>query len=123
MDNWIVKRRLTIGISQTEFVERLTKQGLAINRATASQWERGRNNPPIDNPDVAKVIANALEWSVLDLLIAVGYDIQIEIDSKEWGTQSIQAAEIIEKLPNKHVQQTAVNMLHHIADELRAFLG
>ncbi|MBK9745783.1 MAG: helix-turn-helix transcriptional regulator [Chloroflexi bacterium] len=76
--HWLSVRRRELGISQDELAVRLQIAGLDFVRSTISNWERGRANPPLDDPEFRRVLANVLELTLDDLLQRGGYIVKQE---------------------------------------------
>lgn len=75
MAKWLQKRLKHLKLTHAEFGKRLAEQGIERSRVTITNWVNGDNVNLLANPQDAKRLATALEWSVAELLIAAGYEI------------------------------------------------
>jgi transcriptional regulator with XRE-family HTH domain len=78
--DWLKTRREQLQISQEELSNRLQALGINTSRATVSHWETDRYNIPLDNAEFRQALATVLRLSIVDLLIAAGFEIQSKKD-------------------------------------------
>lgn len=93
--NYIYRRRGELELSQEELTARLQTEGFNISRSTLSNWENGKFQPPLHDPEFRKALAKSLRLSVRDLLLVAGYEIDVARHSEE----AERAAYIIDQLP------------------------
>lgn len=75
MAKWLQKRLKQLKLTHAEFVKRLAEQGIERSRVTVTNWVNGETVNLLANPHDAKRLAMALEWSLMDLFLAAGYEI------------------------------------------------
>jgi transcriptional regulator with XRE-family HTH domain len=73
---WMKQRREQLGMSQSEFATLLSQQGLTIKKSAVSKWETGHTPLPLQAPENRRIIADALQISIQELLILAGYEIE-----------------------------------------------
>jgi transcriptional regulator with XRE-family HTH domain len=93
--DWLRKRRLELDLNQGELAARLESAGFSTVRASISNWENGRHEPPLDDPNFRQAMAKALKLSVTEMLEMAGYEVAMTTQSDE----ARRAAAIIERLP------------------------
>lgn len=106
--DFLRQRRAELQISQQELADRLSERGQETSYARVSHWETGRNQPPIELVAFRNALALSLEMTVDDLMRTLGY-----ITSGNLSENAIQAAQIIERLPND-AQELALDLLHQL---------
>lgn len=111
IDNWLVKRRKELRLSQEELARQLQIAGLDYARATISHWETGRYSPPLDDPEFRRVLANALQVSIQDLLQMAGYEID-----PDHSKDARRAADIVDQLP-AYKRALALGLLEQLLKE------
>jgi transcriptional regulator with XRE-family HTH domain len=111
---WLKKRREQLGLNQEQLAARLQVAGFDVTRASISHWEVGRHDPPLDNAEFRKALAQALRISASGLLKMAGYEVTTDMSDN-----AKQAAEIIDQLPEDQ-QLLALGILEQI---LRAGAG
>lgn len=104
--NWLKARREELDLKQGELVARLQISGIDVSQSTLSNWETGRYQPPLEDPDFRRELAKALRMSVHSLLIAAGYEVRDESHSEA----AARAAFIIDQLEPDQ-QKIALNIL------------
>ncbi len=75
--NWLQKRLDDLEYTHRDFQHRLTELGIKRVRETITGWTNGKPIALLSNPNDTQKLAKALNWSVLELLVAAGYDISI----------------------------------------------
>ena len=108
-ENWLKRRRSELKMSQEELVAKLQLTGFDMSRTTVSGWETGRFNPPIDNPPFRMALASILQMSIAEMLLAAGYEIEIEHTPR-----GHRGASIIDNLPPER-QKLALDLLDVLA--------
>jgi transcriptional regulator with XRE-family HTH domain len=93
--HWLWKRREELNLSQEELAARLQIAGFNISRASLSNWENGKANPPLHDPIFRKALADALQVSRRNLLELAGY----EVSGTTYSEPAERAADLIETLP------------------------
>jgi len=110
--HWLRRYRENLHLSQEELAAALQNAGLDFARSTIGTWESSdKSQPPIDDPEFRRVIANIFRISVTELLVAAGY----EIDLDKYSETSRRAAYIVEQLPPEK-QILAVRLLEQLRD-------
>lgn len=94
--NWLAKRREDLGLYQADLAASLEDYGIKVSRASISNWESGKFNPPLDNPDFRRALANILKMTIPEMLSLAGYEISAEYDQ-----DSLRAADIVNQLPQE----------------------
>lgn len=112
MENyWLRERRKQLDLNQADLAARLQVAGFNIDRASISHWEVGRHQPPLDNPDFRKALAQALKVSVPTLLKMAGYEV-----TGEFSEEAREAAEIVDQLRAKD-RRLALDILRRMLKE------
>jgi hypothetical protein len=77
-ENWLKVRLNILGITRQQLVDRLALKDPNLKREpqTVSNWTSGSPIILFTNPEHTKHLAEALDWTVTELLIAAEYDIQ-----------------------------------------------
>lgn len=71
---WLQRRLDTLGYTHRDLAQALAERGIERVRGTISGWARGSITVSIlANPKTATALADALDWSVSEMLIAAGY--------------------------------------------------
>lgn len=103
--NWFRERRLLLNLSQEDLASKLQVAGFDITRSTISHWENGRYNIPLENPEFRRELANIFRFSIPEMLLLAGYEI-----NTAYSEQAQRAANIIDQLPDDD-KQLALNVL------------
>ena len=100
---WLKERLDTLDIKSSTLADRLKVRGIDRTRQAVDYWIEKESVPLLANPVDTKILAEALEWEVTDMLIAAGFDIQI-------APIKIPAAllPIIHKFPSMNAEQLEV---------------
>ena len=98
--NWLATRREELGLSQEELANRVQMAGFTVSRASLSNWENGKANPPLHDPRFRTALADALRVSRRKLLELAGY----EVAGTQYSAPAEQAAELVENLPPSQQQ-------------------
>lgn len=104
--DWLRSRRIELGLNQEELAARLQVSGFSATRASISHWEKGRHEPPLDDPNFRQSMAKALKLSVTEMLSMAGYEVSQPIQSEN----ARRAAAIVERLPGD-AQDVALDLL------------
>jgi hypothetical protein len=75
MEHWLQTRLNELGLTHEQFVKRLAEYKIKRSRVTVTNWVNGTPISLFANPEEAKRLANALEWSVDVMLFEAGYEI------------------------------------------------
>lgn len=102
-------RRTELDISLSDLATRLALRGFSTTKANIGHWERGRTNPPLDDPDFRMALAASLEMSVNDLMRRLGYT----TDEDSLTSKAMRAAEIVNRLP-EDAQDLALDLLEQL---------
>lgn len=113
-DHWLSVRRNELGISQEALATRLQEDGVDVARPTIAHWERGTRNPPLENAEFRRILADALELTPSLLLERAGYEVRDRARSEI--TELV--AEIVEELPPEE-QQIVLGLAQMIQQKLR----
>lgn len=108
--NWLLKRREQLNILQDELLARLQLSGFSFSRSTVSGWENDKHNPPLHDPKFRKALADALEVSIIELLVLAGY----EVGEMRHKALSERAADILDHLP-----ESAVGVILNLLEYMR----
>jgi transcriptional regulator with XRE-family HTH domain len=98
MDNrWLGARRKALGITQGELADRLTEIGEATIRGTVTAWESNKREIRLlSTLEGTRLLAQALEWTVADLIFAVyGDELNFEHNDKPLPAD---VAQILERI-------------------------
>ena len=68
--DFIRARRKARGISQQELARRMSIGGQIMTHRRVSNWELGRNTPPLEDREFVNALATALELSLQEFLKA-----------------------------------------------------
>lgn len=93
--NWLRTKRKELHISQEELAAKLQVKGIDVTAGAISHWENGRYNPPLDEPEFRKALAEILRIDVRTLLMIAGY----EVTEIEHTDAAKRAAFIVDQLP------------------------
>jgi hypothetical protein len=76
-ENWLKIRLNVLGITRQELVDRLARKDPELKREpqTVSHWTNGNPISLFTNPEHTKHLAEALDWTVAEMLMAAGYEI------------------------------------------------
>lgn len=77
---WMRKQRDHLNISLAELADRLTSAGVSRTGAAIGNWEANDHVPLLAKPDQARALAEALEMSISDMMIAAGYDLDLKVE-------------------------------------------
>lgn len=91
--------------------KKLQLNGYSISRGTISHWEMGRVYPPFHDPEFTNALADALQLSVIGILVHAGY----RVSRDGFSENAKHAAEIIDKMPPKK-QAVAINILEQLVN-------
>jgi transcriptional regulator with XRE-family HTH domain len=72
---WLRQRRESLDLSQKDITAQLQTRGCEVSQSMVSHWENGRYNLPLSDVPFMKAIAKVYRVSLIDLLMAVGYDL------------------------------------------------
>lgn len=75
--SWVQQRLDELGYTHQDLKSALAELGIVRVRATITGWTNGKPIKLLSNPDDTKKLAEALNWSVLEMLIAAGYEVDI----------------------------------------------
>ena len=75
--NWLQERLNKLNYTHHDLQQELEKRGISRVRATITGWTNEKPVSLLNDPGESKILADVLEWSVLEMLIAAGYDIGI----------------------------------------------
>jgi len=112
--HWLKQRRESLKITQEQLAERLSAGGMPITKAAISKWEMGKTPLPLQTPENRKLIADALELSISELLVLAGY----EIDN-DMTPQARIIADMYDRLTDTD-RETVLMMLFHLTSKTRS---
>lgn len=75
--NWLQKRLDDIDYTHQDLQNALSDVGIERVRATITGWTNGKPIALLNNPAHARKLATALKWSMMEMLVAAGYGIDI----------------------------------------------
>src|SRR5690349_14958392 len=107
MDNhWLGARRKALGITQGELADRLSEIGEATIRGTVTAWESNKREIRLlSTLDGTRILAQALNWKVADLVFAVyGDELNLEMNDKPLPAD---VAQILERVLGYNAAQRA----------------
>ena len=111
--NWLKTFRIRRKLSQEELSARLQLQGFDISPGAISHWENERYKAPLDEAEFRQALANVLQVSVRELLVAAGY----EVSQHPHSDAGERAAFIIDQLsPDK--QELAIGILEQFLEKV-----
>lgn len=73
--NWLQARLKELGLTHDDLRQALAERGIERVRATITGWTHGKPISLFNNPEQTRILAETLEWSTTEMLIAAGYDI------------------------------------------------
>jgi hypothetical protein len=76
MEHWLQSRLNELEMTHEQFVKRLAEHQIFRSRVTITNWVNGTPISLFTSPEDSKRLANALEWSVDEMLLAAGFDIR-----------------------------------------------
>jgi len=109
--NFLKKRRKELGLTQQDLTDRLASYGYEGTHSRVGHWEKGRNLPPIGDPKFREVLALALEISVNNMLIQMGY----EVTDDDRSGPALTAANLVERM-TPEMQRLAIEQLKALAN-------
>ncbi|MEO1288555.1 MAG: hypothetical protein AAFV93_12370 [Chloroflexota bacterium] len=80
---WLKKRLKELEYTHNDLQKALEEKGIKRVRATITGWTNDKPVSLLNNPEDAKKLADVLDWTVLELLVAAGYDIDIPAELSE----------------------------------------
>jgi transcriptional regulator with XRE-family HTH domain len=104
--NWLRQRREELKLNQDELTARLQVEGVAITRASVSNWENGKHSMPLNDPEFRVRLAKAVKLSEREILQLSGYDIG-QFGHTDEGER---AASIVDRLPAEK-KELAIKLL------------
>lgn len=75
--SWIQDRLDSLDYTHQDLQNALSELGVVRVRATITGWTNGKPIKLLSDPEGTKKLAKALKWSVIEMLIAAGYDLEI----------------------------------------------
>lgn len=112
MKNWLKNRREAIDLRQDELAAKLQIEGFDVSRATISNWETGRHEPPMHDPEFRHALARSLRLNVRTMLKLAGY----EVTEQPHSTTAELAADLIDRLPPEK-QQLALRLIETLTHD------
>lgn len=109
---WLAERRKAVGLSQEKLADLL-----GIARSSVSHWEIGKFNPPLDDPQFRRDLANALKMTIPELLTLAGYEID-----RHYSREAMRAADLVEQLPSEQ-RHLALGILEQLLNANVAQVG
>jgi hypothetical protein len=76
MEHWLQSRLNELEMTHEQFVKRLAEHQIFRSRVTITNWVNGTPISLFTSPEDSKRLADALEWSVDEMLLAAGFDIR-----------------------------------------------
>ena len=73
--NWLQARLKKLNLTHKDLQEALAERGIERVRATITGWTGDKPISLLNDPQQTAILAEALNWTTTDLLIAAGYDI------------------------------------------------
>lgn len=70
---YIRAKRRALDITQDDLIDRLKQRGYTYSKSQLSNWETGRNDPPMADTAFVHVLVEALEDEPLHFLAETGY--------------------------------------------------
>lgn len=77
---WLQQRLNELGLTHDDLRERLAQRGIDRVRATITGWTNGKAIKLLSDPEQASILAEALKWTLTELLLAAGYEIEADIE-------------------------------------------
>lgn len=74
--NWLQKRLNELKYTHSDLQKALTQEGIERVRATITGWTNDKPVSLLSNPEHTSKLAKVLNWTVMDLLVAAGYDLE-----------------------------------------------
>lgn len=75
--NWLQRRLNKLNYTHQDLQGKLAEKDIHRVRATITGWTNDKPVSLLNDPDEAKILAEVLQWTVLDMLVAAGYDIPV----------------------------------------------
>lgn len=104
---FLKQRRLSLGLTQSDVAEGLTRRGYNTSSGRVGHWETGRNKPPLIDERFRNALAAVLEMDVNEMMTELGY----VISETERSQEAQLAATIVDTLP-PDARQLALDYLH-----------
>lgn len=95
MEHWLRQLREEAQLTQDDIAARLQLEGFKFGRSAISNWESGRTNVPLKEPEFVKALAEILRLTENQVLLAAGY----RITTKHHTHISERVANIVDDLP------------------------
>lgn len=75
--NWLQERLNELGYTHHDLQKALEQQGIKRVRATITGWANGKPVSLFNKPQHAKILAEVLDWTVLEMFKKAGYDVDV----------------------------------------------
>ncbi|MGB7340022.1 MAG: hypothetical protein WBC91_14095 [Phototrophicaceae bacterium] len=75
--NWLQNRLDELNYTHKDLQKRLAAKGINRVRETITGWTNGKAVSLLNNPKHAQMLAETLNWSVLEMFVAAGYNVSI----------------------------------------------
>ena len=73
--NWLQARLKHLNHTHKDLQEALAERGIERVRATITGWTGDKPISLLNDPEQTAILAEALDWTTTELLVAAGYDI------------------------------------------------
>jgi len=110
-NQYINYRRHQLGLSLAQLAAKLSEFGYHAERQTISHWEKGRNNPPIDDRVFRQALARALEVDVNTMMSQMGFI----VNQSDRSPEALLGADLIDSMPPDK-RRLAVGILEQLAE-------
>lgn len=75
--NWLQERLNELNYTHQDLQQKLAEKNIHRVRATITGWTNDKSVSLLNDPAEAKILADVLDWSVLDMLVAADYDVAV----------------------------------------------
>ncbi|MGJ3240557.1 MAG: hypothetical protein ACFE0Q_17750 [Anaerolineae bacterium] len=75
--SWLQQRLKELGYTHQDLQAALEEKGIKRVRATITGWTNDKPISLMNDPEQARILADILDWSMLEMLIAAGYDVGV----------------------------------------------
>ena len=106
--NWLQARLDELHFTHRDLCYELQKRGIKRSRAAITGWTNGKSIRLLSNPKETQILAEALNWTSLELLVAVGYKLGIP---QELISETIELIPIIQQYHNLEKRRRKLFMM------------
>lgn len=77
---WLQKRLKELGYTHEDLRQLLRARGIKKSRVSITNWANGSPIPLLNNVRETKIFADVLQWSLPEMLVAMGHDLEMPVE-------------------------------------------